>query len=95
MRQYIDPLLADDQPPRTLYVVGHSLGAGIAMMVACYFIMEPHFPTIWRNNKLQHKLRVVTVGVPRACCQSMQERVDAVLRELRPTNIVTSCAIGT
>ena len=88
IRQYIDPLLADDQPPRTLYVVGHSLGAGIAMMAACYFIMEPQYQQIWRNAESKHKLRVVTIGGPRACCQSMQEQVDGVIRELRPTNKV-------
>jgi hypothetical protein len=88
IRQYIDPLLAEDQPPRTLYVVGHSLGAGIAMMAACYFIMEPQYQQIWRNSSLKHQLRVVTVGGPRACCQSMQEKVDSVIRELRPTNKV-------
>ena len=88
IRQYIDPLLAEDQPPRTLYVVGHSLGAGIAMMAACYFIMEPQYQQIWRNAESKHKLRVVTVGGPRACCQSMQEQVDTVIRELRPTNKV-------
>lgn len=89
IRQYIDPLLlGEDQPPRTLYVVGHSLGAGIAMMAACYFIMESPYQQIWRNNELKHKLRVVTVGGPRACCQSMQEQVDSVIRELRPSNKV-------
>jgi hypothetical protein len=88
IRQYIDPLLAEDQPPRTLYVVGHSLGAGIAMMAACYFIMEPQYQQIWRKSSLKHQLRVVTVGGPRACCQSMQEKVDSVIRELRPTNKV-------
>jgi Lipase (class 3) len=89
IRKYIDPLLlGDNQPPRTLYVVGHSLGAGIAMMAACYFIMEPQYQQMWRNTASQHRLRVVTVGGPRACCQSMQEQVDTVLRELRPTNKV-------
>lgn len=91
IKQYIDPLLAADQPPRTLYVVGHSLGAGIAIMAACYFLTEKAEDGIrnrydWRT--LPHKLRVVTAGGPRACCQSMQERVDAVLRELRYTDKV-------
>jgi Lipase (class 3) len=89
IRQFIDPLLfGEDQPPRTLYVVGHSLGAGIAMMGACHFLVEPKYQSLWRNPNLNQKLRVVTVGGPRACCQSMQERVDAVLRDLRSTDKV-------
>lgn len=82
IRQYIDPLLALNQPPRTLYVVGHSLGAGIAIMAACYFLLEPMYD--WRYSP--HKLRIVTAGGPRSCCQSMQEQIDALLRELRPTD---------
>lgn len=85
IRQYIDPLLAPDQPARTLYVVGHSLGAGIATMAACYFLTDPARYD-WRHGP--HKLRVVTAGSPRACCQSMQVTIDAVLRELRDTDKV-------
>jgi pimeloyl-ACP methyl ester carboxylesterase len=81
IRKYIDPLLAPDQPPRTLYVVGHSLGAGIAIMAACYFLLEPVYD--WKYSP--HKLRIITAGGPRSCSQAMQEQVDAVLRELRPT----------
>jgi Lipase (class 3) len=89
IREYIDPLLfGEDQPPRTLYVVGHSLGAGIAMMGACYFLIEPKYQSLWRDPNLNQKLRVVTVGGPRACCQSMQAQVDAVLRDLRSTDKV-------
>lgn len=89
IQEYIDPLLfGKDQPQRTLYVVGHSLGAGIAMMGACYFLIEQKYQSLWRDPNLNQKLRVVTVGGPRACCQSMQERVDAVLRELRKTDKV-------
>jgi hypothetical protein len=68
--------------------VGHSLGAGIAMMAACYFLIEPQYQSVWSNPNLNHKLRVVTVGGPRACCQSMQQQVDGVLRTLRKTDKV-------
>ena len=83
IRQYIDPLLlADDtQPPRTLYVVGHSLGAGIAIMAACYFILDENNIYNWANSK--HKLRVVTAGGPRACCKSLQRAVDQRIRQLK------------
>ncbi len=40
IKEYIEPLLAPEQPPRMLYVVGHSFGAGIATMTACYFLTE-------------------------------------------------------
>lgn len=86
IRQYLDPLLlAPDQPPRTLYVVGHSLGAGIAIMAACYFLMEDQRYD-WRN--MPHKLRVVTAGGPRACCQSMQQAMDTKCQDLRYTDKV-------
>ena len=78
IEQYIVPLLQPDQPPRKLYVVGHSLGAGIATMAACYFLLEHD----WEN--LPHKLVTVTAGSPRACCKSMQIRVDEELKKLRP-----------
>ena len=38
IEEHILPLLTSDQPSRTLYVVGHSLGAGIASVAACYFL---------------------------------------------------------
>ena len=79
IQMYIDPLLAPGQPPRTLYVVGHSLGAGIATLAACYFLLErERYP--WENN--QHKLRVVTAGGPRAATAQMQEMIDWRVKEV-------------
>lgn len=77
IRQYIDPLLADTENPKTLYVVGHSLGAGIATLAGCYFVLEPDYQTYWTNST--HQLRVVTAGGPRACGTSMVSAVDAKL----------------
>ena len=79
IQTYIDPLLAPGQPPRTLYVVGHSLGAGIATLAACYFLLErERYP--WENNP--HKLRVVTAGGPRAATSQMQQMVDCRIKEV-------------
>jgi Lipase (class 3) len=87
IRQYIDPLLLDPaQPSRTLYVVGHSLGAGIAVMAACYFILDEQCRYNWRT--LPHQLRVVTAGGPRAVNRAMQHAVDSQCRALRDTNKV-------
>jgi Lipase (class 3) len=70
IRRKIEPLLAADQPPRKLFVTGHSLGAGVATLAACYFMLEIDW-TI-----LPHSLVMVTAGSPRSCCRSMKEVID-------------------
>jgi Lipase (class 3) len=70
IRRKIEPLLAADQPPRKLFVAGHSLGAGVATLAACYFMLEFDW-TI-----LPHSLVMVTAGSPRSCCRSMKEVID-------------------
>ena len=77
IKKYLEPLLAKDQPPRKLYVCGHSLGAGIATMAACYFLFEHDWA------QLPHQLVVVTAGSPRACQDSMREHVHNKLTNLR------------
>lgn len=85
--KYIDPLLAPDQPPRKLYVVGHSLGAGIATMAACYFLLQHE----WEN--LPHRLVTVTAGGPRACCQSMVDVVEERLKILTVLDKAVFCRV--
>jgi hypothetical protein len=70
IKKYIDPYLLSYERPRKLYVVGHSLGAGIATLAACYFLTEYN----WKL--LPQSLVVVTAGSPRACCESMKELID-------------------
>ena len=77
IKKYIEPLLAPDQPPRTLYVVGHSLGAGIATMAACYFLTE------FKWDNLPHKFVCVTAGSPRAVQESMQQKIHEEMNKLR------------
>lgn len=77
IKEHIEPLLAPDQPPRKLFVVGHSLGAGIATMAACYFLTE--FDWV----ELPHKLVHVTAGSPRAVLESMQTRIHEEMKKLR------------
>jgi len=76
IQKYLEPLLAKDQPPRKLYVCGHSLGAGIATMAACYFLLEHDWA------QLPHQLVVVTAGSPRACQGSMREHVHNQITKL-------------
>jgi len=78
LKEYIDPLLQPDQPPRKLFVVGHSLGGGIASLATCYFLLEHDWPN------LPHKLISVTAGSPRSCQNSMCEIIEARINELRP-----------
>eukprot|EP00977_Amphora_coffeiformis_P029718 scaffold42523_cov183-Amphora_coffeaeformis.AAC.1 len=76
IKEHIDPLLAADQPPRTLYVVGHSLGGGVATVAACYFLLEFD----WTN--LPHRFVGVTAGAPRSCATSMKSLMDERLGTL-------------
>ena len=71
IKHFIDPLLNGQAKPRKLFVVGHSLGAGIATLAACYFLTEYNW------NRLPQSLVVVTAGSPRACCSSMKQTIDA------------------
>jgi Lipase (class 3) len=70
IKRNIEPLLAPDQPPRKLFITGHSMGAGVATLAACYFLLE--FDWVL----LPHSLVMVTAGSPRSCCWSMKDRID-------------------
>ena len=78
LQKYVDPLLAPSQPPRTLYVVGHSLGAGISTLATCYFLLSHD----WTN--LPHRLLNISAGTPRSCKQSMATLIEEKLAVLRP-----------
>ena len=78
LQKYVDPLLKADQPPRTLYVTGHSLGAGISTMAACYFLFEYDWGT------LPHRLLNISAGTPRSCKLSMSSLVEEKLSVLSP-----------
>jgi hypothetical protein len=78
IKKYIDPFLLTYERPRKLFVVGHSLGAGIATLAASYFITEYN----WKL--LPQTLVVVTAGSPRACCESMKELVDCKRKVFGP-----------
>jgi hypothetical protein len=77
IKQFLEPLLAKDQPPRKLFVCGHSLGAGVATMAGCYFLLEHDW------SELPHKLVIVTAGSPRACQGGMREHVKEEMTRLR------------
>lgn len=70
MKKYIRRYLRPLERPRTLHVVGHSLGGGIATLAACYLMMEYDW------NDLKHDLVVVTSGSPRVCSPQMKAIMD-------------------
>ena len=70
IKAHINPLLTPDQPRRSLFVVGHSIGAGVATLAACYFLLEFD----WAN--IPHRLVNVTGGSPRSCSQHMKAMID-------------------
>ncbi len=70
IKHHVDPLLKTYERPRKLFVVGHSLGAGIATLAGCYFLTEYNW------NEIPQQLVIVTAGSPRACCESMKDIID-------------------
>mmetsp|Transcript_6025 Transcript_6025/g.16899 ORF Transcript_6025/g.16899 Transcript_6025/m.16899 type:complete len:411 (-) Transcript_6025:136-1368(-) len=87
LQEHVDPLLAPDQPARKLYVVGHSLGAGISTMATCYFLQHHDWA------KLPHKFINVSAGTPRSCKQPMADIMEAKLSELRPLDKAIVCRV--
>lgn len=71
IKHHVDPLLKTHERPRKLFVVGHSLGAGIATLAGCYFITEYNW------SEIPQHLVIVTAGSPRACCKSMKDVIEA------------------
>jgi Lipase (class 3) len=82
IERYIDPLLTDTSKPKTLYIVGHSLGGGIAHMALCYFLLE-HSTGKYNWSQLPHRVVLVTAGSPRAYTREMQERINFELTKLK------------
>eukprot|EP00537_Pseudo-nitzschia_pungens_P014565 CAMPEP_0172384842 /NCGR_PEP_ID=MMETSP1061-20121228/2564_1 /TAXON_ID=37318 /ORGANISM="Pseudo-nitzschia pungens, Strain cf. pungens" /LENGTH=432 /DNA_ID=CAMNT_0013113623 /DNA_START=30 /DNA_END=1328 /DNA_ORIENTATION=+ len=72
---HVDPFLTEDEKPRKLYIVGHSLGAGIANMMATYFLLEYNW------HVLPQTLVSVTAGSPRTICKSMKAVTDEKRKE--------------
>ncbi|GKY96780.1 hypothetical protein MPSEU_000637200 [Mayamaea pseudoterrestris] len=70
IKKHIEPLLGLDQPPRTLYVTGHSLGAGVATLATCYFLLKYDWESI------PQALCSVTAGSPRTCGRVMRDLMD-------------------
>lgn len=70
IKEHIEPLLGENESPRKLYVVGHSLGGGVATLAACYFLLGFDWPN------LPHRFVNVTAGAPRACATSMKNAMD-------------------
>ena len=70
IKEHIEPLLGENEPPRKLFVVGHSLGGGVATVASCYFLLGFDWQT------LPHKFVGVTAGAPRSCATSMKTYMD-------------------
>lgn len=81
IRKHVDQYLVNYERPRTLYVAGHSLGAGIANITATYFLLQYNW------NLLPQNLVVVTAGSPRSICQSMKKVVDDKRSEYGEKNV--------
>lgn len=75
VKHHVDPFLTEDEKPRKIYIVGHSLGAGIANIMATYFLLEYNWTV------LPHTLVSVTAGSPRSICKSMKAVTDEKRKE--------------
>jgi predicted lipase len=87
LEEFVDPLLAANQPPRKLYVVGHSLGAGMSTLATLYFLHKH----AWKD--LPHKLINVSAGTPKSLKPEMAEKVEGMLAELRPLDKAVVCRV--
>eukprot|EP00548_Thalassiothrix_antarctica_P010112 CAMPEP_0194162566 /NCGR_PEP_ID=MMETSP0152-20130528/79564_1 /TAXON_ID=1049557 /ORGANISM="Thalassiothrix antarctica, Strain L6-D1" /LENGTH=583 /DNA_ID=CAMNT_0038872471 /DNA_START=280 /DNA_END=2031 /DNA_ORIENTATION=+ len=84
IKEHILPLLFDNNgPARRLYVVGHSLGAGIATLAGSYFLMGSQFD--W--NKMPHSLFVVTAGSPRSIIGSLRNKIEKKIEFYGSNNV--------
>lgn len=81
VKKYVDPLLMSDSKPRKLFICGHSLGAGIANLVATYYLLE------YQWDELPQQLVCVTAGSPRSVCTSMREVTDIKREEFGKSNV--------
>ncbi|KAG7372399.1 lipase class 3 [Nitzschia inconspicua] len=81
IRKHVDRYLVSYERPRTLYIVGHSLGAGIANMTATYFLLHHDWTMLPQN------LVAFTAGSPRSICQSMKKVVDDKRQEYGEKNV--------
>ncbi len=83
LKEHVDPLLSRNAPPRKLYIVGHSLGAGIAAMAGCYYLLHHD----WTASP--HRLVNAMAGCPRPCHESMAQVVQDKLSYLRPLDKIS------
>lgn len=81
IKRHVDQYLFSYERPRKLYIVGHSLGAGIANLTALYFLLEYNWKLLPQN------LILVTAGSPRSICTSMKELVDQKLALYGPKKV--------
>ena len=81
IRKHVDQYLVNYERPRQLYVVGHSLGAGIANITATYFLTQYNWKMLPQN------LVVVTAGSPRSICKSMKTLIDEKREEYGEKNV--------
>jgi len=86
LEEFVGPLLALETPKK-LYVVGHSLGAGMSTMATCYFLQKYN----WED--LPHKLINISAGTPRSCKKEMAEHIEQKLAELRPLDKAVVCRV--
>ena len=76
IKTHIDPLLAPDQPQRSLFVVGQSVGAGVASLASYYFLLEYDW------SQMAHKFVSVLAGSPRSCSEHMRALLEERSKEL-------------
>lgn len=81
IEQHVGPYLSVNERHRKLYVVGHSLGAGIANLTASHFLLKYNW------TELPQDMVLVTAGSPRSICKSMKSIIDEELERHGPTNV--------
>jgi predicted lipase len=87
IEELIEPHLKPDAPPRRIFIVGHSLGAGVATVAFMYLLFKFDWST------LPHKLLLVTAGGPRVVDSRLHDKVQDEMRRLRPLDKAVICRV--
>jgi len=87
IEELIEPHLKPDAPPRRLFIVGHSLGAGVATVAYMYLLFKFDWAT------LPHKLLLVTAGGPRVVDSRLRNKVQDEVNRLRPLDRAVICRV--
>lgn len=85
--ELVEPYIKGSATRKRFFIVGHSLGAGIATSAFAYLLLKYNW------DQYPHKLILVTAGGPRVCDDRLAQQLNKKMAELRPSDKVASARI--